>query len=121
MSGDFQDEIECLGIEASPSFVREPEGNGGVEGSHPQQVLFQGSDEALCDAYSATEVDGWQHKLSRVSQNRAAVQPGIPTIRVFEALACGVPLICAPWRDEENLFPPGLRVRRRQIIACSLI
>ena len=25
MSGDFQDEIECLGIEASPSFVREPE------------------------------------------------------------------------------------------------
>src|SRR6202171_5355609 len=22
----------------------------GVEGSHPQQVLFQGSDEALCDA-----------------------------------------------------------------------
>ena len=28
ISGDFQDEIECLGIEASPSFVREPEGNG---------------------------------------------------------------------------------------------
>jgi putative transposase len=28
MSGDFQDEIECLGIEASPSFVREPQGNG---------------------------------------------------------------------------------------------
>ena len=31
MSGDFQDEIECLGIEASPSFVREPEGNGVAE------------------------------------------------------------------------------------------
>jgi transposase InsO family protein len=31
MSGDFQDEIECLGIEASPSFVREPEGNGIAE------------------------------------------------------------------------------------------
>ncbi|MCV0397209.1 MAG: glycosyltransferase [Rhizobiaceae bacterium] len=30
--------------------------------------------------------------------------PGIPTIRVFEALACGIPLICAPWRDEEGLF-----------------
>ncbi len=27
MSGDFQDEIEFLGIEASPSFVREPQGN----------------------------------------------------------------------------------------------
>src|ERR1700686_864762 len=32
MSGDFQDEIECLGIEASPSFGREPEGNGVEEG-----------------------------------------------------------------------------------------
>lgn len=32
---------------------------------------------------------------------------GIPTIRVFEALACGIPLICAPWRDSEALFEPG--------------
>jgi spore maturation protein CgeB len=34
--------------------------------------------------------------------------PGIPTIRVFEALACGIPLICAPWRDTEALFRPGI-------------
>lgn len=33
--------------------------------------------------------------------------PGIPTIRVFEALACGIPLICAPWSDSERLFRPG--------------
>jgi spore maturation protein CgeB len=33
--------------------------------------------------------------------------PGIPTIRVFEALACGIPLACAPWRDAEGLFRPG--------------
>jgi len=32
---------------------------------------------------------------------------GVPTIRVFEALACGVPLVCAPWEDSENLFRPG--------------
>ena len=32
---------------------------------------------------------------------------GIPTIRVFEALACGVPLLCSPWTDVENLFRPG--------------
>ena len=31
MSGDFHDEIKCLGIEASPSFVRQPEGNGVAE------------------------------------------------------------------------------------------
>ena len=33
--------------------------------------------------------------------------PGIPTIRVFEALACGIPLVCAPWEDTEGLFTPG--------------
>jgi len=33
--------------------------------------------------------------------------PGIPTIRVFEALACGIPLICSPWQDAEHLFTPG--------------
>jgi spore maturation protein CgeB len=33
--------------------------------------------------------------------------PGIPTIRVFEALACGIPLVCAPWDDCEGLFDPG--------------
>ncbi len=32
---------------------------------------------------------------------------GVPTIRVFEALACGIPLICAPWDDSEGLFRPG--------------
>jgi spore maturation protein CgeB len=33
--------------------------------------------------------------------------PGIPTIRVFEALACGIPLLSAPWDDSEGLFRPG--------------
>jgi spore maturation protein CgeB len=33
--------------------------------------------------------------------------PGIPTIRPFEALACGIPLICSPWHDTEHLFTPG--------------
>lgn len=33
--------------------------------------------------------------------------PGIPTIRMFEALACGIPLVSAPWDDAEKLFRPG--------------
>jgi spore maturation protein CgeB len=33
--------------------------------------------------------------------------PGIPTIRVFEALACGIPLVSSPWEDAEGLFTPG--------------
>ncbi len=32
---------------------------------------------------------------------------GIPTIRVFEALACGIPLVSAPWDDREGLFSAG--------------
>lgn len=34
--------------------------------------------------------------------------PGIPTIRIFEALACGVPLVVARFHDEEGLFTPGV-------------
>ncbi|HEX4665734.1 MAG TPA: glycosyltransferase [Chthoniobacterales bacterium] len=53
--------------------------------------------------------------------------PGIPTIRPFEALACGIPLISAPWNDCENLFAPGKdflmarngREMRRQL--CALL
>jgi spore maturation protein CgeB len=37
----------------------------------------------------------------------ATLLPGIPTIRVFEALACGIPLVSAPWEDSEALFRPG--------------
>jgi len=37
----------------------------------------------------------------------AAALPGIPTIRPFEALACGIPLVSAPWSDAEGLFSPG--------------
>ncbi|MBM9593377.1 CgeB family protein [Roseitranquillus sediminis] len=33
--------------------------------------------------------------------------PGIPTIRPFEAMACGIPLISAPWSDSEGLFREG--------------
>jgi len=32
---------------------------------------------------------------------------GVPTIRVFEALACGIPLLCSPWCDTEGLFRAG--------------
>ena len=37
----------------------------------------------------------------------AGALPGIPTIRVFEALAAGIPLVSAPWRDSEGLFRVG--------------
>lgn len=63
---------------------------------------------------------GWlpNHRAPRVfARHRVTVHvprrpyvealPGIPTIRVFEALACGIPLVSAPWNDAEGLFTPG--------------
>ena len=50
-----------------------------------------------------------RHKMTVHVPRRfyATVLPGIPTIRVFEALACGIPLVSAPWHDAEGLFTPG--------------
>jgi spore maturation protein CgeB len=50
-----------------------------------------------------------RHRMTVHVPRRAYVEqlPGIPTIRVFEALACGIPLVCAPWEDSEGLFRPG--------------
>ncbi len=31
----------------------------------------------------------------------------MPPTRFFEALACGIPLITAPWEDSEHMFTPG--------------
>lgn len=50
-----------------------------------------------------------RHRLTVHVPRRFYVEalPGVPTIRVFEALACGIPLISAPWPDREGLFRPG--------------
>jgi spore maturation protein CgeB len=69
---------------------------------------------------------GWlpnHHAPQAYARSRATVHvprrpysealPGIPTIRVFEALACGIPLISSPWRDLEGLFPDGAYLRVR--------
>ena len=49
--------------------------------------------------------------------------PGIPTIRVCEALACGIPLVSAPWSDSEGLFTVGedfLMVRSGEAMTQAL-
>ena len=50
-----------------------------------------------------------QHRMTVHVPRRPYVEslPGIPTIRVFEALACGVPLVSVGWNDVEGLFTPG--------------
>ncbi|PRY05726.1 spore maturation protein CgeB [Pontibacter ummariensis] len=74
--------------------------------------------KALADA--GIEYGGWlpnykapeefaKYKVTVHVPRRPYVEalPGIPTIRPFEALACGIPLISSPWDDAENLFTPG--------------
>ena len=50
-----------------------------------------------------------RHRVTVHVPRRAYVRriPGVPTIRVFEALACGIPLVSAPWEDREGLFAAG--------------
>jgi spore maturation protein CgeB len=74
--------------------------------------------EAL--AAAGIEYAGWlaNHEAPRVfARFRVTVHvprrpyvralPGIPTIRPFEAMACGIPLVSAPWDDAEGLFTAG--------------
>jgi len=56
-------------------------------------------------------------------QQYVGAMAGIPTIRVFEALACRIPLISAPWPDSEGLFREGdffyVRDTRESIAAIN--
>jgi spore maturation protein CgeB len=56
-------------------------------------------------------------------QQYARQMVGIPTIRVFEALACGIPLISAPWSDVEGLFREGDMVfaTDREEMRCAMV
>ena len=82
-------------------------------------VRYPAEARALLDRYGA-EYRGWlpNHRAPEVFARHlltvhvprrfyASQLPGIPTIRVFEALACGIPLVSAPWDDSEGLFTPG--------------
>jgi spore maturation protein CgeB len=99
-------------------FLIEPARSLGLSGS-VRGVRYP---KAALDAITATSLryGGWvanvdapaefaRHRMTVHVPRRPYVEalPGIPTIRVFEALACGIPLVCAPWRDEERLFRPG--------------
>ena len=55
-------------------------------------------------------------------QHYASAMKGIPTIRVFEALACGIPLLSAPWDDSEHLFRAGdmTMVRNSDEMLCAM-
>ena len=94
--------VQALGLTGSVYGVR-----------YPPEALAQLAETRL-------RYEGWianadaplafaRHRITVHVPRRPYIEalPGIPTIRVFEALACGIPLVSAPWRDEEHLFEPG--------------
>jgi spore maturation protein CgeB len=96
------DPVKSLGLRATVYGVRYPdEGRQALEGA---RIAYR----------------GWlpNHRVPRVfARHRVTIHVprrpyaealrGIPTIRPFEALACGIPLVSAPWDDTEGLFQAG--------------
>jgi spore maturation protein CgeB len=94
--------VRDLGLRARVHGVRYPE-------SVRQALAAAGIDYAgWLPNYRAPEVFARFRLTVHVPRRPYALAlPGIPTIRVFEALACGIPLVSAPWDDVEGLFTPG--------------
>lgn len=94
--------VKELGIKAKVYGVRYP--------AEAKQALKEAGIEygGYLPNYKVPEVFS-KYKITVHVPRRPYVEmlPGIPTIRPFEAMACGIPLICSPWRDTENLFRPG--------------
>ncbi len=94
--------VRKLGLRAAAYGVRFPE--AGLEELRRAGIEYRGW-VANLDVPSAFSRFRFTVHVPRRPYARAL--PGIPTIRVFEALACGIPLACAPWEDTEGLFTPG--------------
>jgi spore maturation protein CgeB len=98
-------------------FVIEPVRNLGLSGTVYGVRYPEPARRAL--AAAGLRYGGWlpnhrvpqvfaKHRVTVHVPRRAYAQllPGVPTIRPFEALACGIPLVCSPWQDTERLFSP---------------
>ncbi|QCR21067.1 glycosyltransferase [Pontibacter sp. SGAir0037] len=94
--------VKDLGLKAKIYGVRYPE--------HALKALAEAGIEygGWLPNYKAAE-EFAKYKVTVHVPRRPYVEalPGIPTIRPFEAMACGIPLISSPWDDAENLFTPG--------------
>jgi spore maturation protein CgeB len=98
----FLEPARALGLRTEAWGVRYPE--EGLEALRAAGVRYRGwlPNHRVPEEFA-------RHRFTIHVPRRPYVQalPGIPTIRVFEALACGIPLITAPWSDSEGLFQVG--------------
>ncbi|PYE83684.1 CgeB family protein [Pseudoroseicyclus aestuarii] len=95
--------VQHLGLTAEIHGVRYPD--HALDRLARAGIAYRGS-IANTDAPAAFA----RHRVTVHVPRRPYVEalPGIPTIRPFEALACGIPLVSAPWDDAEGLFRPGV-------------
>jgi spore maturation protein CgeB len=96
------DPIAALGLHAAIHGVRYPD--HALRWLSSRRIAFRGwlPNHWVPHAYA-----GARATVHVPRRPYARALPGIPTIRVFEALACGIPLISAPWDDVESLFEVG--------------
>ena len=96
------DPIAALGLKARVHGVRYPP--AAVEALRAAHIEYAGwlPNWKVPEAFS-------RHRLTVHVPRRPYVTTlrGIPTIRPFEAMACAIPLISAPWDDVEELFTAG--------------
>ncbi|OLP62086.1 glycosyltransferase [Xaviernesmea oryzae] len=94
--------VSALGLSATVRGVRYPQ--AALDALQAAGIQYGGwiANALAPEAFAA-------HRLTVHIPRRPYVEnlPGIPTIRMFEALACGIPLISAPWDDSEGLFAFG--------------
>jgi spore maturation protein CgeB len=94
--------VRQLGVRATAYGVRYPK--PALEALDAARINYQG----WIPNFKVPEVFAASRATIHVPRGPyATALPGIPTIRPFEALACGVPLITAFWSDSEHLFRPG--------------
>jgi spore maturation protein CgeB len=94
--------VRALGLRASVHGVRYPP--AGLGALAAAGIAHRG----YLPNHRAPEVLA-RHRVTVHVPRRPYVRalPGIPTIRPFEALACGIPLVSAPWEDPEGLLREG--------------
>lgn len=96
------DPVRRLGLQANVHGVRYPD--HALQALKDAGIAYRGW---LPNAAVPSEFARHRVTIHVPRRPYVASLPGIPTIRMFEALACGIPLISAPWNDAEGLFRPG--------------
>src|SRR3954452_13823119 len=99
---DFFDRVRLLGLRALAHGVRYPQ--SAIEEPQRAGIHYHGwipnyAVPAVFSRFIAT--------VHIPRQPYIRMLPGIPTIRMFEALACGMPLVSCRWDDCEALFTAG--------------